>query len=92
MQREVDDFCTCQQLPPAAMPPKAEFVRAGRYDISHAIERWGGLYQLADLLGYQVGTCARLMAQSSAVAGQATLAGQATVTRKAGVICSLIDP
>lgn len=54
VQREIDDFCSLQQLPPRAMPPKAEFVRSGRYDISHAIERWGGLYQLADLLGYQV--------------------------------------
>jgi hypothetical protein len=55
VKAEVDGFCAAQQLPPAAMPPKAELVRAGRYDLSHAVERWGGLYQLAELLDYQVG-------------------------------------
>lgn len=43
-----------QGLPPGVMPQKAELTRAGRYDLAHAVERWGGLYGLAELLGYQV--------------------------------------
>ena len=34
------------------MPAKYDFVRAGRYDIARAVERWGGLYEVrAALLG-----------------------------------------
>ena len=28
------------------MPPKNDFVRAGRYDLARCVERWGGLYQV----------------------------------------------
>lgn len=28
------------------MPAKNDFVRAGRYDIARAVERWGGLYEV----------------------------------------------
>lgn len=55
VQREVDEFGTAQGLPPGVMPQKAELTRAGRYDLAHAVERWGGLYGLAELLDYQVG-------------------------------------
>jgi hypothetical protein len=36
------------------MPVKNDFVRAGRFDITRAVERWGGLYILAEELGYKV--------------------------------------
>lgn len=29
------------------MPAKNDFVRAGRYDIARAVERWGGLYEVS---------------------------------------------
>jgi hypothetical protein len=54
VQKEIDDFCQQQGLPPGIMPLKMDFVRANRYDLSHAVERWGGLYELAETLGYQV--------------------------------------
>lgn len=53
VQREIEEFCEQQGLPPGIMPLKMDFVRANRYDLSHAIERWGGLYDLAELLDYQ---------------------------------------
>jgi hypothetical protein len=34
------------------MPLKNDFVRAGRFDLARAVERWGGLYELAAELGY----------------------------------------
>lgn len=54
MQSEIDSFCMEQGLPQGIMPLKMDFVRANRYDLSHAVERWGGLYELAETLGYQV--------------------------------------
>lgn len=38
------------------MPIKNDFIRANRFDLARAIERWGGLYCLAEQLGYQVAT------------------------------------
>ena len=37
------------------MPLKNDFVRAGRYDLSKVVERWGGLQELASSTGYSVG-------------------------------------
>ena len=36
------------------MPLKNDFIRAGRFDLARAVERWGGLYELAAELGYPV--------------------------------------
>lgn len=36
------------------MPLKNDFIRAGRFDIARAVERWGGLYELSSELGYRV--------------------------------------
>lgn len=33
------------------MPAKNDFVRAGRYDIARAVERWGGLYEVRGRAG-----------------------------------------
>ena len=38
------------------MPAKTGIVGAGRHDLARAIERWGGIYDLADALGYEVQT------------------------------------
>lgn len=35
---------------------KNDFVRAGRFDLARAVERWGGLFELAEELGYEVAT------------------------------------
>lgn len=29
------------------MPAKNDFIRASRYDIARAVERWGGLYEVS---------------------------------------------
>lgn len=55
VQKEIDSFNKQQGLPLGIMPLKMDFVRANRYDLSHAVERWGGLYDLAELLDYQAG-------------------------------------
>ena len=39
----------------SACPRLSAKRRAGRYDLARAVERWGGLFQLALELGYQVG-------------------------------------
>lgn len=54
VRAELDEFIEEQGLPPGIMPAKNDFVRAGRYDIARAVERWGGLYELAGELGYAV--------------------------------------
>ncbi|KAK9823512.1 hypothetical protein WJX72_003333 [[Myrmecia] bisecta] len=56
VRRQIDAFVVDHGLPPRVMPRKNDFVRAGRYDLARAVERWGGLYELADELGYQVAT------------------------------------
>lgn len=38
------------------MPVKNDLIRAGRYDLARAVERWGGLYTLASELRYDVAT------------------------------------
>jgi hypothetical protein len=54
VRAEVDDFCDEAGLPRGTMPLKNDFVRAGRFDIARAVERWGGLFALAEELGYAV--------------------------------------
>ncbi|KAL4445809.1 hypothetical protein ABPG77_009008 [Micractinium sp. CCAP 211/92] len=56
VRAELDEFIEEQGLPPGVMPAKNDFVRASRYDIARAVERWGGLYELAEELGYAVET------------------------------------
>lgn len=46
VRAELDEFIEEQGAPQGVMPPKADFVRAGRYDIARAVERWGGLYEV----------------------------------------------
>ena len=52
-------MCIVQGMVPGVMPRKTDFVRARRFDLSKVVERWGGLYSLAEKLGYQV-SCASM--------------------------------
>lgn len=54
VKQEIDEFIDEQGIAPGVMPLKNDFVRAGRFDIARAVERWGGLYQLAGELQYEV--------------------------------------
>jgi hypothetical protein len=65
LQVEIDTFIEEAGLPPRQMPAKTEFVRAGRYDLARAIERWGGVQDVADALEYQiVGPCCSIYGPS----------------------------
>ena len=37
------------------MPVKNQLVPAGRYDIARAVEKWGGVAEVAERLGYAIG-------------------------------------
>ena len=54
VKNEIDEFILSSDLPPGVMPLKNDFVRANRFDIARAIEKWGGVYELAEQLGYQL--------------------------------------
>lgn len=54
VQKEIDMFCNERDLPNGIVPSLAEFRRANRFDLKHAVERWGGLREVADLLEYDV--------------------------------------
>jgi hypothetical protein len=52
LKTEIDEFLSSSDLPPRTMPLKSDFVRAGRFDLARAVEKWGGMYDVADQLGY----------------------------------------
>ena len=52
VKTEIDEFIVENGLERGVMPVKNEFIRAGRFDLARAVERWGGLYELANELGY----------------------------------------
>ena len=54
VQREIDNFCRDHNLPQGIVPLLQDFRRANRFDLTHAVERWGGLRELADMLEYEV--------------------------------------
>ncbi|KAI8111305.1 hypothetical protein M9434_004877 [Picochlorum sp. BPE23] len=54
VKHEIDEFILSSDLPSRVMPLKNDFVRANRFDIARAIEKWGGVYELAEQLGYQL--------------------------------------
>ncbi len=39
------------------MPTKRELVSANRNDLARVVERYGGLYELAQMLNFEVGWC-----------------------------------
>ena len=52
--QEIKDFIIENDLPPKVMPRKIDFAKAGRHDLRRAIERWGGIYDLAQDLGLEM--------------------------------------
>lgn len=54
VQKEIDKFCREHALPQGIVPLLQDFRRANRFDLTHAVERWGGLKELADMLNYEV--------------------------------------
>eukprot|EP00803_Ostreobium_quekettii_P006825 evm.model.scf_9.11 EVM.evm.TU.scf_9.11 scf_9:175515-177886(-) len=52
--QEIDDFIIENDLPKGVMPRKIDFVRAERHDLRRAVERWGGVSELANSLGLEV--------------------------------------
>ena len=49
------------------MPTKRELVSANRNDLARVVERYGGLYELAQMLNFEVGWCRSRRAGESCV-------------------------
>lgn len=49
---EIDEFIISSDLPQGIMPLKNDIIRAGRFDLARAIEKWGGISDVASNLGY----------------------------------------
>ncbi|XP_062155472.1 uncharacterized protein LOC133863520 isoform X1 [Alnus glutinosa] len=54
LQEEIDRFQKSWGMDPSFMPSRKSFERAGRYDIARALEKWGGLHEVARLLSLKV--------------------------------------
>lgn len=54
VQAEMDEFIEDHGLPERVLPSKNTFIKAGRYDLAKAVERWGGVFELASALKYEV--------------------------------------
>ena len=52
VKQEIDEFIEENGLVRGVMPLKNDFVRAGRFDLARAVERWGGIGELTNELGY----------------------------------------
>ena len=50
---EWHDNAALQGLPLDVMPGKKDFINANRYDLARVVERYGGLYELAEKLSFQ---------------------------------------
>ena len=75
---ELSAFVAESGLPPRTMPSKADMVRAGRHDMARAVERRGGLYAVAAVVGYSMPTragAAEWAAHVSDVAARTGLSG-----------------
>ncbi|KAL6007647.1 hypothetical protein ACLOJK_033147 [Asimina triloba] len=51
---EISRFQRSWGMDPEYMPSRKSFERAGRYDIARALEKWGGLHEVARLLSLKV--------------------------------------
>jgi len=49
-----DSFAAAEGLPQEVLPSLGMLRRAGRKDMIHGAEQWGGLEELGELLEYQV--------------------------------------
>ncbi|KAI3462407.1 hypothetical protein Pfo_019070 [Paulownia fortunei] len=54
LQEEINRFQRNWGMDPSFMPSRKSFERAGRYDIARALEKWGGLHEVARLLSLKV--------------------------------------
>ena len=52
VRHEIDEFIISSDLPEGIMPLKNDIIRAGRFDLARAIEKWGGVSDVASRLGY----------------------------------------
>ena len=51
---EFDGFCREEGLPLGSLPSIYSMQQAKRYDLQGAVRSWGGIYKLAEALGYSV--------------------------------------
>ena len=65
VRKEIDTFCREHALPEGIVPLLQDFRRANRFDLTHAVERWGGLKELADLLEYEASSLPTSLQESS---------------------------
>lgn len=54
LREEVSQFQRSWGMDPEYMPSRKSFERAGHYDIARALEKWGGLHEVARLLSLKV--------------------------------------
>ncbi|KAK1300796.1 hypothetical protein QJS10_CPB13g01205 [Acorus calamus] len=54
LQEEIERFQRSWGMDPTYMPSRKSFERAGRYDIARALEKWGGLHEVARLLSLEL--------------------------------------
>lgn len=52
VRHEIDEFIISSDLPQGIMPLKNDIIRAGRFDLARAVEKWGGISDVASQLGY----------------------------------------
>ncbi len=53
LKSEIDEFiASSDDLQDGMLPLKATMVSSGRYDLARAIEKWGGMSEVAEQLGY----------------------------------------
>ena len=71
VRKEIDTFCKEHALPEGIVPLLQDFRRANRFDLTHAVERWGGLKELADLLEYEA-SCLPPLSRNIAPLAQAS--------------------
>ncbi|XP_024517251.1 uncharacterized protein LOC9663170 isoform X1 [Selaginella moellendorffii] len=53
LKREIQLFQKKLRSDPSRMPSRRTLERAGRYDIARALEKWGGLHEVAKVLNLQ---------------------------------------
>ncbi|GAB2218570.1 hypothetical protein Drorol1_Dr00001797 [Drosera rotundifolia] len=54
LRDEIKRFQANWGMDPSFMPSRKTFERAGRYDIARALEKWGGLHEVAQLLSLKL--------------------------------------
>ncbi|XP_078440982.1 polyketide cyclase/dehydrase/lipid transporter isoform X2 [Wolffia australiana] len=54
LRLEISRFQRSWGMDPAFMPSRKSFERAGRYDVARALEKWGGLQEVARLLSLEL--------------------------------------